>query len=83
MSPIVTIFGFIFIVIPIVVLISYWVVTSLIKVDSGLKFMLLGLHISIVGGILIVDPKLNFLGFEYVVVLLGLILSFIGVRKIN
>lgn len=82
-SPVVTIFGFIFIVIPIVVFISYWVFTSLSKADSGLKFMVLGLHISIVGGIVVVDSKIDLLGFEYVVILLGLILSFLGVRKMN
>lgn len=83
MSPIVTIFGFIFIVIPILIFASYWVFHSLRKVDSGLKLMLLGLHISLVGGLLVVDPNINILGFEYVVVLLGLILSFVGVGKIK
>jgi len=53
--------------------------------QSGFRFevYVAMLHISIVGGILVVDPNINFLGFEYVVVLLGLILSFIGVGKIK
>ena len=83
MSPVVTIFGFIFIVIPIVVYICYWLFTSLSRADSGLKYMLIGLHISIVGGILVVDSSIDFRGFEYVFVLLGLLLSFLGVKKVK
>jgi len=83
MSPMVNVFIFIFLVIPLVIYVCYWIVNSLRKSDSGIKYMLLGLHLSLVGGIMVVDNNLDFKGFEYLVVLLGLTISLLGMRKIN
>lgn len=50
---------------------------------SGLKFMLLGLSIILVGGTIAVDGNSNLEGFEYLVVFIGLIFSVIGFGKSN
>ena len=47
----------------------------------GLKLMLLGISIILVGGIIGVDPNYNFGGYEYIIVFIGLILSIIGLGK--
>ena len=45
---------------------------------SGLKVMLLGINITLLGGIIAVDPNSNLGGIEYLIVLIGLITSIIG-----
>jgi hypothetical protein len=57
------------------------IVVSLKKGVSGLKLMILGINITLFGGIIAVDPSSNFGGFEYIIVLIGLILSIIGLGK--
>lgn len=47
----------------------------------GTKFMLLGISIILVGGIIAVDGNSDLGGFEYFIVLLGLILSVVGFAK--
>lgn len=44
--------------------------------------MIFGLHVSLVGGILALDNKIDINGFEYSFVLFGLILSLVGMRKV-
>lgn len=48
-----------------------------------MKVMLLGLAIILVGGIIAIDPDSSLEGFEYIIVLLGLIVSIIGFGKNN
>lgn len=50
---------------------------------SGIKVMLLGINITLVGGIIAVDPNSNLGGAEYLVVFLGLIISLLGAGKSN
>lgn len=48
---------------------------------SGLKLMLLGLNITLFGGIIAVDPNSDLGGIEYLIALIGLIISFVGLGK--
>lgn len=48
---------------------------------SSLKIMLLGISIILFGGILAVDPNSNLGGMEYLIALLGLIISVVGFAK--
>ena len=48
---------------------------------SGLKLMLLGINITIIGGIIAVDPNSNLNGIEYLIVLVGLAISIFGFGK--
>lgn len=50
---------------------------------SGLKFMLLGISLILVGGIIAVDGNSNLGGFEYFIVFAGLIFSIVGFGKNN
>ena len=66
------------------ILVGYLVFMLVKKSDtSGVKFMLLGISIILVGGIIAVDPTSNLGGFEYLIVLIGLILSVVGFGKNN
>ncbi len=58
-----------------------FIVYSLKKGPSGLKIMLLGINITLVGGIIAVDPNSNLAGIEYLIVLSGLIISLMGLTK--
>ncbi|MBM7609809.1 hypothetical protein JOD29_003085 [Lysinibacillus composti] len=81
MSPMVNVFAFVFIVIPLSIYLLYLIIVTLKNSNSGKKYMFLGLHVSFVGGILAIDPNIDFKGFEYIIVLLGLILSMVGMSK--
>lgn len=83
MSPMVNVYIYTFLFIPISIYLFYVIIVSVRKTDSGIKCILLGLQVSLVGGILVVDSNIDLRGFEYLFVLLGLILSFIGIRKNN
>ncbi|QZY56636.1 hypothetical protein [Crassaminicella profunda] len=48
---------------------------------SGLKVMLLGINITLFGGIIAVDPNSNLGGIEYLIAFLGLICSIMGISK--
>lgn len=48
---------------------------------SGIKLMLLGINITLFGGILAVDPNTSLGGFEYLIALIGLIFSIVGFGK--
>ena len=51
------------------------------KCNSGLRIMLLGINLTLFGGILVLDPKTNLGGFAYLIVLLGLSISVFGLGK--
>jgi len=59
----------------------FLVVLSLRKGTSGIKIMLFGLNLTLIGGIVAVDPNSNLNGIEYLIALAGLIISAIGLRK--
>ncbi|MFD2042982.1 hypothetical protein ACFSTA_01525 [Ornithinibacillus salinisoli] len=48
---------------------------------SGIKFMLLGISIILIGGFIAVDEDLNLWGSEYLIVFTGLIFSIAGFSK--
>jgi len=62
-------------------LIAGFIVSGLRKGASGFKVMLLGINITLFGGIIAVDPNSNLGGIEYLIALLGLIISAIGLGK--
>jgi len=63
------------------VLIAGFIILGLKKGASGIKIMLLGINITLFGGIIAVDPNSNLGGIEYLIALLGLIISAIGLGK--
>ena len=65
----------------ILALVTTLIVTGLRKGVSGSKLMLLGINITLFGGIIAVDPNSNIGGIEYLISLIGLILSIIGFGK--
>ena len=48
---------------------------------SGLKLMLLGINITLVGGVITLDNNLSLGIWGYFIVVVGLIISFIGSTK--
>lgn len=62
-------------------LVTTLIVIGLRKGASGLKLMLLGITITLFGGIIAVDPNSNIGGIEYLISLIGLILAIIGFGK--
>jgi hypothetical protein len=57
------------------------IIFGLKKGVSGLKVMLLGINITLLGGIIAVDPNSSLGGAEYLIVLIGLIISIIGLWR--
>jgi len=51
------------------------------KGASGHKIMLLGINITLLGGIIAVDPDSSLAGIEYLIALCGLIISLVGFAK--
>jgi len=47
----------------------------------GFKIMLLGINITLLGGIIALDPDSNLGGIEYLIVLSGLLTSLIGLKR--
>jgi len=62
-------------------LIVWFIVTGLRKGNSSLKIMLLGINITLFGGIIAVDTNSNLGGIEYLIALFGLIISIIGLGR--
>jgi len=62
-------------------IIVWFIVSRLRKGNSGLKIMLLGINITLFGGIIAVDPNCNLGGIEYLIAILGLIISIVGFGK--
>ncbi|MGD6831140.1 hypothetical protein ACQCT5_03185 [Sutcliffiella halmapala] len=50
---------------------------------SGMKFMLMGISIILVGGVLILDENTRLAGFEYIMLFTGLIFGVIGFIREN
>ena len=57
------------------------IVSGFRKGASGVKVMLLGINITLLGGIIAVDTNSSLGGVEYLIVLLGLVVSIIGFEK--
>lgn len=57
------------------------IVEALKKGTSGLKIMLLGINITLFGGVFAVALHNNLVGVEYLIALLGLIISALGLLK--
>lgn len=51
------------------------------KDTSGIKMMLLGINITIFGGILVIDPNSYLKGIGYCTSFVGLIISLIGLGR--
>lgn len=49
----------------------------------GMKFMLMGISIILLGGVLILDETTRLAGFEYIILCTGLIFGVIGFVKEN
>jgi hypothetical protein len=71
----------ILIVFIIIGLIPVLIISILSKRTSGLKIMLLGINLTLLGGIIAVDQNRNYGAIVYLVVFLGLIISLIGLMK--
>ena len=71
------------IAIPAIIILGILVFILSKSTKSGIKFMLLGLSIILVGGIIAVDNSSDLGGLEYLLVLIGLILSIVGFVKDN
>ncbi|WP_088103163.1 hypothetical protein [Halalkalibacter urbisdiaboli] len=71
------------IAIPVIIILGIFVFILSKSAKPGIKFMLLGLSIILVGGIITVDINSNLGGFEYLMVLIGLIISIVGFVKDN
>ena len=64
-------------------LVVVFIVSGFRKGTSGVKIMLLGINITLLGGIIAIDTNSNLGGVEYLIVLLGLVVSIIGFEKID
>lgn len=56
---------------------------KLFKTKTSIQVMLLGIGIILVGGIMAIDTKASFAGFEYLVVFIGLCFVIGGFAKNN
>lgn len=81
MSPVVTIFLMIFIVVPLVVYASFKAIQGLRHSKSGVNTMILGLHLTMVGGIFLLDGKFSLYGIPYILVVLGFLISIYGFSR--
>lgn len=57
------------------------IILTLKKGASGMKIMLLGISITIFGGIIAVDPNSSLGGIEYLISFIGVIISVVGFVK--
>lgn len=81
MNPVVTIFLMILIVTPLVVYASFKAIQGLRHSKSGVRTMILGLHLTMVGGIILLDGRFSFYGIPYLLVVLGFLISMYGFQK--
>ena len=47
----------------------------------SMKIMILGIEITLIGGIVAVDPNSSLGGFEYIITLVGLIVTIVGLYR--
>lgn len=83
MSPMVAVFFTVFIVMPLLVLGTIFFIRTLRKSNSPIGAMLFGLHLSLVGGILVLDHKVEMIVLPYGLLFFGLFLSFFAFRTLN
>lgn len=83
MSPMVTVFVTLLIGVPLFVFATIFFVRTMKKSNSPVGAMLFGLHLSIVGGILVLDPRIEHIVLPYGLLFLGVILSFFAFRKLD
>jgi len=62
-------------------LIAVFTAYTVKKGATGLKIMLYGINITLLGGIIAVDPDSNLGGIEYLIAISGLLISFLGLLK--
>lgn len=62
----------------ILVLIIGLIFWALKRGATGLKVMILGIDITLIGGIIVLDTNFNLIDGKYLIVLLGLIITIIG-----
>jgi uncharacterized membrane protein YadS len=74
-------FKFLALVIGLIVIFLILILRRIKKGVSGLKLMLLGINITLVGGVVTLDNNLSLGVLGYFIVVVGLILSFIGSTK--
>lgn len=70
-----------FIIAIIILIVLAYLIISSFKGKSEIQKMLLGIEITIIGGIIAIDPTSSLGGIEYLFVLLGLIVSILGFRQ--
>jgi hypothetical protein len=76
-----SVFLFIIVFLVLIAIVAAFFVASLRKGVSGIKVMLFGLNVTLLGGIIAVDPNSNLGGFEYLIVFVGLLISLAGLGK--
>ena len=64
-----------------IVVITTLIILSVRKGVSGIKLMLLGITITLIGVIIAIDTNSNLGGIKYLITLLGLIFSVVGLGK--
>ncbi|MEI5906616.1 hypothetical protein WAK64_06040 [Bacillus spongiae] len=69
------------ILVPILIVTALFIFISIKKTTSGIKIMLLGLHVTVIGGIIAMDDQSSLGGFEFIIILVGLGVAFIGIFK--
>ncbi|MFD1738731.1 hypothetical protein ACFSCX_19630 [Bacillus salitolerans] len=81
MSPIVFPFFMIIILIPATIYLCYILFVSISKIESAIKTILLGMHVTLIGGIIVLDTTLDIRELGYVMATIGLLISLVGVKK--
>lgn len=81
MSPVVLIFAIIIIAIPLFLYSCYVTIKAIKQSNSSIAIMLLGLQISLIGGVLVLDVNLNLSGIEYIILFIGLLISVVGLQR--
>jgi hypothetical protein len=76
-----SIFPLILIFLAIVGLLVTLIILRSRKGISGIKVMLLGINVTLLGGIIAVDPDTNLAGIEYLIAVLGLVICVAVVGK--
>lgn len=66
----------------ILLLITIDLIISLRRMDiSGVKLMFFGFHLTVFGGIIAIDQNSSLGNIEYLISIVGLVISSIGLRK--
>ncbi|MBU3156451.1 hypothetical protein LL037_07865 [Clostridium estertheticum] len=65
----------------IIIMVPYSIIYAFDKGTSGIKVLLLGINLTLAGGIFAIIPDFDVNGVWYLLVLFGLIISFKGISK--